>query len=41
LIAKAEGMLRFHIEGKQPFTCQHWPECLISRKEDMLNGSEG
>lgn len=41
LIAKAEGMLRFHIEGKQPFTCQHWPECLISHKEDVLNGAEG
>jgi hypothetical protein len=41
LIAKAEGMLRFHIEGKQPFTCQHWPECLISSKEDRLKDPEG
>jgi len=41
LIAKAEGMLRFHIEGKQAFTCQPCPECLIPHKEDMLNGREG
>jgi hypothetical protein len=37
LIAKAEGMLRFYVEGKQPFTCQHWPECLVSQKDEMLN----
>jgi hypothetical protein len=38
LIAKAEGMLRFYVEGKQPFTCQHWPECLTSHKDELLNG---
>jgi hypothetical protein len=38
LIAKAEGMLRFYVEGKQPFTCQPWPECLVSQKDEMLNG---
>ena len=37
LLAKAEGMLRFHIEGKQPFTCQHWPQCLISPPEEVLD----
>ena len=40
LLAKAEGMLRFHIEGKQSFTCQHWPECLISPQEEVLNRRE-
>jgi hypothetical protein len=38
LIAKAEGMLRFYVEGHQPFTCQHWPECLTLHKDELLNG---
>jgi hypothetical protein len=28
VLAKAEGMLRFHLEGKQPLQTQHWPACL-------------
>jgi hypothetical protein len=39
-IAKAEGMLRFHIEGKQPFSSQHWPACLMGHRDDVLRGGE-
>ncbi len=28
LLAKAEGMLRFHLEGKLPVERQRWPACL-------------
>lgn len=41
LIAKAEGMLRFHLEGKQPLTYQHWPECLSAHKDEILNSVGG
>jgi hypothetical protein len=41
LIAKAEGMLRFHLEGQQPLALQHWPECLVSHKEELLNSTGG
>jgi hypothetical protein len=27
-LAKAEGMLRFYLEGRRPLEEQHWPECL-------------
>jgi len=27
-LGKAEGMLRFHLEGKRPAVEQRWPECL-------------
>jgi len=37
VIAKAEGMLRFYVEGKQPLAEQTWPECLESCKAEMLN----
>jgi hypothetical protein len=29
-LAKAEGMLRFYLEGKRPLNEQAWPECLAS-----------
>jgi hypothetical protein len=32
LLAKAEGMLRFHVEGKRVITQQTWPECLATQK---------
>lgn len=32
LLAKAEGMLRFHFEGKRPVTEQSWPDCLAVQK---------
>jgi len=28
MLAKAEGMLRFHVEGRQALLKQPWPECL-------------
>ncbi len=28
LLAKAEGMLRFHIEGRRELSSQEWPECV-------------
>jgi hypothetical protein len=28
LLAKAEGMLRFHLEGRRPQAVQDWPACL-------------
>jgi hypothetical protein len=41
LIAKAEGMLRFHIEGKHSLAHQHWPECLASCQDEILKSMEG
>jgi hypothetical protein len=35
-IAKAEGMLRFYLDGKQDPSLQQWPECLTSQKEEIL-----
>lgn len=32
ILSKAEGMLRFHLQGKQPLTEQEWPECLDEEK---------
>jgi hypothetical protein len=32
LLAKAEGMLRFHVEGMRILPAQPWPECLERRK---------
>ena len=32
-LAKAEGMLHFHVEGKRPIVEQVWPECVASQKE--------
>lgn len=36
ILAKAEGMLRFHVEGKKPLQRQSWPECLSSLLQYML-----
>ena len=41
LIAKTEGMLRFHLEGEQPLAQQHWPECLMSYKDEFLDSTGG
>jgi hypothetical protein len=35
-LAKAEGMLRFYLEGKRPLNEQNWPECLTHRKKELL-----
>jgi hypothetical protein len=35
-IAKAEGMVRFYLEGKLPLARQQWPEILLDQKESIL-----
>jgi hypothetical protein len=41
LVAKAEGMLRFHLEGKLPLSEQDWPDCLLGYKEKVLGNLQG
>ncbi len=41
LVAKTEGMLRFHIEGKAPLGEQCWPDCLIPQKHQLLSFTGG
>jgi len=36
MLAKAEGMLRFHLQEKHPADKQDWPECLTDRKQELL-----
>jgi hypothetical protein len=38
-LPKIEGMVRFCLEGKRPLQEQHWPECLIHRKRELLEGA--
>jgi hypothetical protein len=33
VLAKAEGMLRFHVEGKRGIAEQNWPQCLNIQSE--------
>jgi len=35
-LAKTEGMLRFHLQGKRRLNQQDWPECLADRKIELL-----
>lgn len=35
-LARAEGMLRFYLEGKRPVTRQDWPDGLIHHKRELL-----
>jgi hypothetical protein len=35
-LAKAEGMLRFYLEGKRPPVEQDWPECLAHCRGELL-----
>jgi hypothetical protein len=37
-IAKAEGMLRFHVEGQRDIAEQTWAECLVKQKDTLLHG---
>lgn len=37
-LAKTEGMLRFHIQGKRPLDEQDWPACLTECKDKLLEG---
>lgn len=38
-LAKAEGMLRFHVQGKRDIAEQTWSECLVKQKDTLLHGS--
>jgi hypothetical protein len=35
-LGKAEGMLRFHLQGKRPLDEQNWHERLLDRKNELL-----
>jgi hypothetical protein len=35
-LAKAEGMLRLHLEAQHPIPEQAWPNCIAARKDAML-----
>lgn len=35
-VAKAEGMLRFYLEGKKPLEEQNWPDALVDQKQSIL-----
>jgi hypothetical protein len=37
-LAKAEGMVRFYLEGRKPLTEQIWPECLKDSRAQLLGG---
>jgi hypothetical protein len=37
-IAKAEGLVRFYIEGKKPLEQQIWPENLVDQRDAILTG---
>lgn len=36
LLTKAEGMVRFYLEGKQPLKKQHWPEILLRQSSSCI-----
>lgn len=36
VFAKAEGMIRFYLDGKRPLNKQTWPEALIKQKQELL-----
>ena len=36
-LAKAEGMMRFYVEGKRPVADQDWPESLLDRRPELLS----
>jgi hypothetical protein len=40
VLAKAEGMVRFFLEGICPPTRQNWPDCLSCRKGEVLRALE-
>jgi hypothetical protein len=39
-LAKAEGLVRFHLKGKRPLDQQPWPEGLADRKTELLRIDE-
>jgi len=36
IVAKAEGMVRFHLAGKRPLEHQNWPEAVVEHKKGIL-----
>ncbi len=38
-LAKAEGMLRFHLEGKRPIEQQEWPEYITGCKAELVGST--
>jgi hypothetical protein len=40
MLAKAEGMIRFYLDGKHPPSEQEWPECLAEHKNEWLNAGQ-
>ena len=38
LLAKAGGMLRFHLQGLLPLEKQDWPQRLVKNKDQLLKG---
>ena len=39
-LAKTEGMLRFHLQGKRCVHEQDWPECTVDRRNELLESSK-
>ncbi len=40
-LSKAEGMVRFYLEGKKPLSQQQWPDVLLNQKEEIIAQSIG
>lgn len=40
LLSKAEGMLRFHVNGKRSLAEQEWPKCVNPLKDELLDKYE-
>jgi hypothetical protein len=38
-LAKAEGTLRFHLQGRRSLQSQDWPECLVDSKSGLCEAS--
>jgi hypothetical protein len=36
-VSKAEGMVRFYLEGKKPLAEQTWPDCLVEQRTQLLH----
>jgi hypothetical protein len=39
-IRKAEGIIRFYLDGKLPPEEQEWPECILEQKSDIMKKTE-
>jgi hypothetical protein len=37
ILAKAEGLIRFYLQGHLELRAQPWPDCLADRREDLIN----